>query len=147
MEALDVGLVTVEHRADWTEAALGLAESHAAIGRWEDAHSWARRAAELGIPRSPALLDPRWLVLAPLLRLAEASFSLGKCDQAFESLAEIRRRFGADDWLESRLEHLDADPAQGLDFVRQALSRYDPCMRAAVRALWRETNATRSGQV
>jgi tetratricopeptide (TPR) repeat protein len=140
MDALDVGLMTVEHRADWTEAALGLAESYAVIGRWEDAQNWARRAVELGIPRSPALLDPRWLALAPLLRLAEASFNLGECDQAFESLAEIRRRFGADEWLTSRLEHVDADPAHGLKIVREALSRYDPCMRAAVRALWRDTS-------
>ena len=60
--------------------------------------------------------------------------------QAFESLGEIRERFGADDWLTSRLEQLDADPTHGLKIVREALSRYDPCMRAAVRALWRETD-------
>ena len=140
-EALEVELEAAERRPDWTDAALGLAESYAALGRWADAQNWAGRAAELDVPRSPVLLDPRWLRLAPLLRLAEASLVLGARDRAFAALEEAHRRFGEDEWLLDKLDGIGDDPARALEVARQALGRYDPRMRAAVRALWRETGA------
>jgi glycosyl transferase family 2 len=139
-DAAKVELEAVERRPDWTEAALGLAESYAALGRWVEAQTWAERASELGVPQSPALVDPRWLRLAPLLRLAEASLVLGARERALDALEEARRRFGADEWLATTLDRAQGDDARAVDAARQALNRYDPLMRAAVRALWRETS-------
>jgi hypothetical protein len=137
-DAAQVELGVVEGRPDWTEGALGLAESYADLGRWEDVKTWAHRARELGVPQSPALLDPYWLGLAPLLRLAEASLVLGARDRALEALEEAARRFGADDWLALALDRVETEPAGALETVRGALTRYDPRFRAVVRALWRE---------
>jgi tetratricopeptide (TPR) repeat protein len=81
-EAVRLELEAAEHRPDWTESALGLAESYATLARWPEALAWATRAVELGVPASAVLVDPVRLSLDPSLRMAEAALALGDAEGA-----------------------------------------------------------------
>src|SRR5204862_8160430 len=50
--AIALGLEAFAGRPDWAETALGLMQSYRARGRWQDALTWAERAAELEVPIS-----------------------------------------------------------------------------------------------
>jgi hypothetical protein len=79
--ALETASTALDERDDWTETAIVLAEANAALGRWPEVERWARRAIELGMPRSEVPLNPYELAFVPLMHLAEACFRQGRVEE------------------------------------------------------------------
>lgn len=139
-EAIELETEASAARPDWIELQLGLAESHALVGRWAESARFAREAASIPLPATPVRLDPRWLALGPLLRLVEAQLALRDVEQAGRALAELRLRGGEDPMLVAALGSVEAAAAAGataeaLARARELAGRYDPRTRAIAQGL------------
>jgi hypothetical protein len=138
-EAIRLEEPAAAERADWPELSLGLAESHLALGNGDEAERWARRSLETDLPQTPLRLDRRWLELGPRLRLLEAQLRTGT-GKAIETVAELRLRTAADEWLVAKLGEVETELAGGNTAAaaaraREAAGRYDPWVRAMATAL------------
>jgi predicted O-methyltransferase YrrM len=133
--ALGLELEAARHRPDWSETALGLAESYRALARWEEVEIWATKAHELSVPESVLVTNPAKLRVLPLLRLAEAHLMLGDrkaAGEAFTNALGLVR----DSALEERLPDVEhGTPEEALRVVGEVAARYDEELQAVVRGL------------
>jgi Glycosyl transferase family 2 len=139
-DAIAVELEAEEAWPGRTETALGLAESHAAGGSWDEAELWARHAIARGMPRTSLPHDPARLRTAPRLLLARALLARGMTDEAMAAFASaIPTEDRAGSWSAARGElsaALDAgDAERAAAIVETELARYDEARAATVRRL------------
>jgi tetratricopeptide (TPR) repeat protein len=147
-EAIEIETEAAAARPDWVELPLGLSDSYARAGRWSEAERYAVEATAMPLPATAVRLDPRWLRLGPLLRLAEAQLGLGGAESARTTLGELRSRAEADLSLAVALDSVDEAIANGGTGeahrrVRELAGRYDPSTRAVAQGL--RLDARRAG--
>jgi glycosyltransferase involved in cell wall biosynthesis len=139
-EAIDVELEAHHHRPEWTETALGLAESYAVRGDWPSAAEWARRAAAMPPPPTDEGQDVLRLKLMPTLRLAEAALQMRRNTHAAEALEVLIETLDEGQLRES-VANIAAEirrgrQAEAAASLRVLVARHDPVHHALVRSLW-----------
>ena len=135
LAAIEVEMRCLRERDDWAETAVGLAQSFAAVGRWDRAERWARRALELGIPQTPLIVNPLEFTLIPWMTIAEACALTGRSDDAQAAMQRALQLAPANEYVRARTGELAAMVAQNeilgaVLLLRETLVRHDENLKA-----------------